>query len=124
MTSASKFTSEHQRKLRQILIDSFLQIMGIESVTPHRADLNESVNKFFDEMLVTGGAECNFNSPVERFAMALIQTLITQPFAAEERCAKVKESLEELISLSVYQKKRRKPPSFSYGDISRNKVNA
>ena len=102
VTSASKFTTERQRELRQALVDSFLQIMGLETSTTCKAELNDSVNKLFDEMLVKGGAECNFNSLVERFVMTLIQTLITQPFAAEERCQKVKEALDELVSLSVY----------------------
>ena len=102
VTSASKFTSERQRELRQALIDSFLQIMGLETTTGYKTELNDSVNKLFDEMLVKGGAECNFNSLVERFVMTLIQTLITQPFAVEERVNKVKEALDELVSLSVY----------------------
>lgn len=100
--NASKFTTERQRELRQDLIDSFLKIMGVETTTSYRAELNESVNKLFDDMLVKGGEECNFNSLVERFVMTLIQTLITQPFAAESRCQKVKEALDELVSLSVY----------------------
>lgn len=100
--SASKFTTERQQELRQDLIDSFLKIMGVEAVTNYRAELNESVNKLFDDMLVKGGEECNFNSLVERFVMTLIQTLITQPFAAEERGQKVKEAMDELVSLSVY----------------------
>ena len=100
--SASKFTDERQRELRQALIDSFLKIMGVEQATNYRAELNESVNKLFGEMVVKGGAECNFNSLVERFVMTLIQTLIMQPFASEERCQKVKETLDELVSLSVY----------------------
>ncbi|MBQ3452332.1 MAG: hypothetical protein IJG32_08700, partial [Selenomonadaceae bacterium] len=58
--------------------------------------------KLFDEMLVKGGAECNFNSLVERFVMTLIQTLITHPFATDERVNKVKEALDEVVSLSVY----------------------
>ena len=102
VTSTTKFTSERQRDLRQALIDSFLQIMGLEVTTTYKAELNESVNKLFDEMLVKGGAECNFNSLVERFVMTLIQTLITHPFATEERINKVKEALDELVSLSVY----------------------
>ena len=100
--SASKFTSERQQELRQALIDSFLEIMGVEAATNYKAELNESVNKLFDEMLIKGGAECNFNSLVERFVITLIQTLITHPFATEERVNKVKEALEELVSLSVY----------------------
>lgn len=100
--SASKFTSERQQELRQALIDSFLEIMGVEASTTYRAELNASVNKLFDEMLIKGGAECNFNSLVERFVITLIQTLITHPFATEERVNKVKEALEELVSLSVY----------------------
>lgn len=102
VTSTSKFTSERQSELRQALVDSFLQIMGMEATTNYKAELNESVNKLFDEMLVKGGAECNFNSLVERFVMTLIQTLITHPFATDERVNKVKEALEELVSLSVY----------------------
>ena len=100
--SASKFTSERQQELRQALIDSFLEIMGVEASTTYKAELNESVNKLFDEMLIKGGAKCNFNSLVERFVITLIQTLITHPFATEERVNKVKEALEELVSLSVY----------------------
>ena len=102
VTSATKFTSERQRELRQALIDSFLQIMGMEATTNYKAELNESVNKLFDELLVKGGAECNFNSLVERFVMTLIQTLITHPFAVDERVNKVKEALDELVALSVY----------------------
>ena len=102
VTSTTKFTSERQSELRQALIDSFLQIMGMEATTTYKAELNDSVNKLFDEMLVKGGAECNFNSLVERFVMTLIQTLITHPFAVEERVNKVKEALDELVSLSVY----------------------
>lgn len=102
VTSASKFTSERQRELRQALVDSFLVIMGVEATTNYRTELNESVNKLFDEMLIEGGSECNFNSLVERFVMPLIQTLIKQPFATDERCQKVKGALEELVSLSVY----------------------
>ena len=102
VTATSKFTSERQSELRQALVDSFLQIMGIEATTNYRAELNDSVNKLFDEMLVKGGAECNFNSLVERFVMTLIQTLITHPFATDERVNKVKEALDELVSLSVY----------------------
>ena len=102
VTSTTKFTSERQSELRQALIDSFLQIMGMEATTNYKAELTDSVNKLFDEMLVKGGAECNFNSLVERFVMTLIQTLITHPFATEERVNKVKEALDELVSLSVY----------------------
>ncbi len=102
VTGTTKFTSERQRELRQALIDSFLKIMGMEAMTTYKAELNESVNKLFDEMLVKGGAECNFNSLVERFVMTLIQTLITHPFATDERVNKVKEALDELVSLSVY----------------------
>ena len=102
VTSATKFTCERQYELRQALIDSFLQIMGLEQTTPYKSELNESVNKLFDEMLVKGGAECNFNSLVERFVMTLIQTLIKYPFATEERVNKIKETLDELVSLSVY----------------------
>ena len=58
VTATSKFTSERQSELRQALVDSFLQIMGIEATTNYRAELNDSVNKLFDEMLVKGGAEC------------------------------------------------------------------
>ncbi len=75
--------------------------MGVEATTTYKTELNDSVNKLFDEMLVKGGAECNFNSLVERFVMTLIQTLITQPFATDERVNKVKEALDELVSLSV-----------------------
>ncbi len=102
VTSASKFTVEKQQELRQALVDSFLKIMGVETATSYRAELNESVNELFDKMLVKGGEECNFNSLVERFVMTLIQTLITQPFATEERCQKVKDALADLVSLSVY----------------------
>lgn len=100
--SAAKFTGESRRKLRQALVDSFLTIMGVEQATEHRTALDESVNKLFDKMLIKGGAECNFNSLVERFAMTPIQTLITHPFAEAERCQKCKEALYELVSLSVY----------------------
>ena len=85
VTSAAKFTSESRLELRQALVDSFLDAMGVESTTEHMTALNDSVNKLFDKMLIAGGADCNFNSLVERFAMTPIQTLITHPFAEAER---------------------------------------
>ena len=45
VTSASKFTAERQLELRQALVDSFLEIMGLEQATAYRAELNASVNE-------------------------------------------------------------------------------
>ena len=100
--SVTKFTLEKQRELRQELVDAFLKIMGIEAATQYREELEKSVNQLFDDMLIKDGSACNFNSLVERFVSALIQTLITNPFAEYGRCDKVKETLAELVSLSVY----------------------
>lgn len=100
--SASKLTIERQDTLRQALVESFLEIMGMEKSTPNKAELEASVNKLFDKMLIKEGSDCNFNALVERFVTTLIQTLITMPFAEEERLNKVKTTLAELISLSVY----------------------
>ncbi len=76
--------------------------MGTEPDTPNKAELEASVNKLFDKMLIKEGSDCNFNALVERFVTTLIQTLITMPFAEDDRLAKVKATLPELISLSVY----------------------
>ncbi len=100
--SASRFTDEKQKQLRQKLVDSFLKNMGLESSTTYKAELDNSVNKLFDQMLIEGGATCNFNSLVERFVTTIIQTLITHPFAVHERYNKVIEALDELVALSVY----------------------
>lgn len=100
--SASKFTLERQAELRQALVNLFLEIMNIEPGTIYRDELEKSVNELFDKMLIKDGATCNFNSLVERFITTLIQTLISNPFATQERLNKVKETLEELVSLSVY----------------------
>ena len=100
--SASRFTRERQQTIRQALVDSFLKNMGMESSTIYKNDLNDSVNKLFNQMLIEGGATCNFTSLVERFVMTIIQTLITHPFATHERYSKVTEALDELVSLSVY----------------------
>lgn len=83
-------------------MDSFLQVMGMEPSTTHKKELEDSVNKLFDEMLIEGGTTCNFTSLVERFVTTIIQTLITHPLASQERYDKVIEALDELIALSVY----------------------
>ena len=102
VTKSTEFTSGRQTELRQKLVDSFLTIMGMETTTTHKEALNDSVNELFDNMLVKGGAECNFNSLIERFTLTLIETLIKNPFASPARCLKVKEALDELVSFSVY----------------------
>ena len=100
--SASRFTLERQAELRQALVNLFLETMGIEPATIHRQELEKSVNELFDKMLIKDGTICNFNSLVERFITTLIQTLISNPFATEARLNKVRETLEELVSLAVY----------------------
>ncbi len=102
VTNASRLTLERQSTLRQALVESFLEIMGMEPNTPNKAELEKSVNVLFDKMLIKEGSDCNFNALVERFVTTLIQTLITMPFAEEERLNKVKTTLAELVSLSVY----------------------
>lgn len=102
VTSASKLTVERQKILRQALVEKFLEVMEMEQSTVYKAELEESVNKLFDEMLIDGGAQCKFNSLVERFVTALIRALIDQPFAEDERRDQVKATLAELVALSVY----------------------
>lgn len=79
-----------------------MEIMSMEQGTIYKAELEKSVNELFDRMLIKDGATCNFNSLVERFITTLIQTLISNPFAKEERLNKIKETFEELVSLAVY----------------------
>lgn len=74
--------------LRQ-LVDAFLEKMGMETSTPHRAELAASVEELFNLMLSQSGLAqgifyCNFNLLVERFVTTLIQTLIGTPFAMPE----------------------------------------
>jgi hypothetical protein len=95
-------TIEKQNDLHNALVESFLKIMGMEDGTPHKAALEKSVNKLFDGMLIQDGSICNFNSLVERFVTTLIQTLISTPFAEDERLNKVKATFPELVSLAVY----------------------
>ena len=102
VTSAARLTIERQKNLRAELVESFLKIMGAEDDTPNKAELEASVNELFDKMLIKEGADCNFNALVERFVTTLIQTLISTPFAEDERLNKVQATLAELISLSVY----------------------
>ena len=102
VTSASKLTVERQKILRQALVETFLEVMGMEKSTIYKAELEESVNKLFDDMLIDGGAHCKFNSLVERFVTALIRALIYQPFAEDERRDQIKATLAELVALSVY----------------------
>ena len=102
VTSAAKLTIEKQNDLNIALVESFLKIMGMEESTPHKAALEKSVNKLFDGMLIQDGSICNFNSLVERFVTTLIQTLISTPFAEDERLNKVKATFAELVSLAVY----------------------
>ena len=102
VASASKLTVEKQLNLREELVNAFLNIMGMESGTTYKTEAVNSVNKLFDDMLIEGGSKCNFNSLVERFVTTLIQTLVLTPFAEEQRRDKVKTTLAELVSLSVY----------------------
>lgn len=102
VTNASKLTIEKQNDLHNALVESFLKIMGMEETTPHKAALEKSVNKLFNGMLIQDGTVCNFNSLVERFVTTLIQTLISTPFAEDERLNKVKATFPELVSLAVY----------------------
>lgn len=122
--SAAKLTTERQKNLRQALVDSFLQIMGAEETTSHRAELENSVNKLFDDMLIEGGSDCDFNSLVERFVTTLIQTLISTPFAEDERRNKVQATLAELVSLSVYYNMpANNQNNLQLDDVSRDGIN-
>lgn len=102
VTSAAKFTDEKQQELRSKLVDKFLEVLGNEKDPNYEFALKKSVNELFDKMLISGCAECNFHSLVERFVMTLIDALITQPFASAERFKYVNGALRELVSLSVY----------------------
>ena len=125
VVSASKLTAERQKILRQALITSFLEIMGMEQNTIYKTELENSVDKLFDEMLIEGGSECKFNSLVERFVTTLIQTLILNPFATNERCDKVKATLAELVALSVYYNMPEKSAKdeLHFDDIGKGSVN-
>lgn len=102
VAAAVKLTMDQQKDLRERLVAEFLQVMGMESASPYRTELAESVNALFDHMLIDGGKQCNFNSLVERFASTIIRTLILRPFADEQRYQTVMENLADLVSLSVY----------------------
>ena len=99
---ATRLTGERQEALRKDLITAFLKTMGMEPATTYQSELTASVNKLFDEMLLEGGKECDFNSLVERFADTVIEATILCTFGEEQRRDTVKELLPELVSLSVY----------------------
>ena len=105
--AVSKLTLDKQKELLQKLIDAFLENMGMEISTPHRAELRESANVLFNKMLnqsglAQGNFYCNFNVLVERFVTTLIQALIATPFARPERLQALETAMEEFATLALY----------------------
>ena len=102
VTEVARLTEGRQAELRNELVENFLENMEMPTNSRFRAELEQSVNKLFDELLIDGGAQCYFNPLVERFTTTLIEALILSPFATEERFKKIKINLPEFISLAVY----------------------
>ncbi|MBR1579240.1 MAG: dynamin family protein [Selenomonadaceae bacterium] len=95
-------TKGRQAEIRAELVNNFLENMEMPPNSRFRAELEESVNKLFDELLIEGGAKCYFNPLVERFTTTLIEALILSPFAEDERLQKIQLNLPEFLSLAVY----------------------
>ena len=105
--TAASITGDKQKEIRQALVELFLRTLGMDSNSPFRAELEQSANDLFDEFLrKSKGSDCIFNSLVERFAVSPLETLITAPFAEQQRLTKVRLSLPELFSLAVYYSMR------------------
>lgn len=94
-------TNEEQGKIREELVDTFLEIIGTDSINKDK--LKDSVNKlFFGDYLIENGSECHFNILVERFSTGLVEALIRNPFASQERENKVWQIQSDLIHLASY----------------------
>ncbi len=101
--TAANITGDRQKEIRNEMIQLFLETLGTPANSTYKEELEDSANKLFDEFLKKSkGAECIFNSLVERFAVNPIETLILAPFAEQQRYEKVMRSLPELFSLAVY----------------------
>ncbi len=102
VSEVARLTEGRQAEIRNELVENFLENMEMPTGSQFRAELEQSVNKLFDELLIDGGAQCYFNPLVERFTTTLMEALILSPFAEEERFKKVQLNLPEFISLAVY----------------------
>ncbi|MBQ7594384.1 MAG: dynamin family protein [Synergistaceae bacterium] len=102
VSTASVIVNDKQDEIRAQLAAEFLNSMGMDENSDSKAELEESVNKLFDELLIKNGEQCRFNSLIERFASGLVETLILMPFAEYERLEKVRRTLPELFSLALY----------------------
>ena len=101
--TTATITGNRQKEIRGELVDLFLETLGMPKDSVYKDELNAAANELFDECLQNNpGAKCIFNSLVERFALNPIETLILAPFATHDRYDKVRRSLPELFSLSVY----------------------
>ena len=102
VTEVARLTEGRQAEIRAELVENFLLNMEMQPHSQYRAELEQSVNKLFDELMIDGGAQCYFNPLVERFTTTLMEALILSPFAEEERFKKIRINLPEFISLAVY----------------------
>ena len=102
VTKVTELTQDKQKELRLQLIEKFLEIMEMKPDSEYKAELEQSVDKLFDDLMIYGGEKCHFNSLVERFSSNLLEALILSPFAEDQRFDKVKYNISEFISLSVY----------------------
>lgn len=102
VSEVARLTEGRQAQLRAELVENFLENMEMPADSKFREELEQSVNKLFDELLIDGGAQCYFNPLVERFTTTLMEALILSPFAEEERVQKIRINLPEFISLAVY----------------------
>lgn len=102
IAEVARLTEGRQAELRNELVQNFLKNMDMPANSLFREELEQSVNKLFDELLIDGGAHCYFNPLVERFTTTLMETIILSPFAEDERIQKIKLNLPEFLSLAVY----------------------
>ena len=102
VTKVTELTQDKQKELRLQLIEKFLEIMEMKPDSEYKEELEQSVDKLFDDLMIDGGEKCHFNSLVERFSSNLLEALILSPFAEDQRFDKVKYNISEFISLSVY----------------------
>ena len=93
-------TSERQDEIRDKLVEQFL--ITIEADSEYFGELKDSVNKLFDELLITNGSKCHFNILVERFSAGLIETLIGCPFASSDRRKSLNLIQSDIFHLASY----------------------
>ena len=107
-------TKGKQNRIRQEVIDKFLDIVGVRESHPQREEFAKDVERLFIKILEeadkdnrgTGRlSDCRFDPLVDRFTGFLIESLVLRAFgskARKEQVLKEENSKFEILALGVY----------------------